>query len=83
MENEDKKRELLKELFRIYIDYDIIQLDNKEFDAFIDYINISDEFLKSISQYDFILFVKERFQDYRIYIRRQQLEELDYQYDQD
>jgi hypothetical protein len=83
MENEDKKRELLKELFKIYIDYDIIQLGDKEFDAFIDYINISDEFLKSISQYDFILFVKERFQDYRIYIRRQQLEELDYQYDQD
>jgi hypothetical protein len=83
MENEDKKRELLKELFRIYIDYDIIQLGDKEFDAFIDYINISDDFLKSISQYDFILFVKERFQDYRIYIRRQQLEELDYQYDQD
>jgi len=83
MENEDNKRELLKELFRIYIDYDIIELDDEEFDNFINFINVSDQFMKSSTQYDFILFVKERFQDYRIYIRRKQLNVKDYNYDQE
>ncbi|MEY3398678.1 MAG: hypothetical protein RL220_1272 [Bacteroidota bacterium] len=83
MENEDKKRDLLKELFRIYVDYDILDLSNEEFDDFIAFINVSDEYMKTVSQYDFLLFVKDRFQDYRIYIRRQRLNNTDYNYDQD
>jgi hypothetical protein len=46
MENEDRKRELLKELFRLYVDYDIISLSDEQFDDFITYLNVSDEFLK-------------------------------------
>lgn len=84
MENEDRKRELLKELFHHYIDYDIINLETKEFDEFVDYINVSDEFMKSCSQYDFLLYVKERYGDYKIWKRKQGLkEEEDYLYDKD
>jgi len=53
LENEDLKRDLLKELFHHYVDYNIIELSDDEFDDFIDFINVSDEFLKSSSQYDF------------------------------
>lgn len=63
--NEDRKRELLKELFVKYVDYDIIDLSRDEFDDFIDFINVSDQQLISMSQYDFVLFTKERFQAYR------------------
>jgi hypothetical protein len=84
MVNEDRKRELLKELFHHYVDYDIIQLDDTEFDSFIDYLNVSDEFMKRSSQYDFLIYVRDRFRDYK-QIRRQQLKlnDSDYNYDKD
>jgi len=66
MRNNDKRRALLKELFRKYVDYDIIHLDNHEFDRFIDFCRVSDEFLKGSTQYDFIMYVKKRFEVYRM-----------------
>jgi hypothetical protein len=83
LENEDQKRSLLKELFRHYVDYHIIELSNEEFDEFIEFINVPDEFLISSSQYDFLIYVKERFADYRTWKRRNAMREQDFQYDQD
>ena len=65
LENEDRKRDLLKELFEKYVDYDIIQLENNEFDDFIDYCNVSEYFLKNSSQYDFLVHIKRRFGEYQ------------------
>lgn len=64
LENIDRKKALLKELFKKYVAYEIIDLSEDEFDDFVDYINISDELLKSTSQYDFIVYVKARFNSY-------------------
>jgi hypothetical protein len=83
LKNEDKKRELLKELFHHYVDYQIIELSDEEFDAFIDYINVSDEFMKHCSQYDFLIYVRDRFRDYKNYKRQQHLDTNDYNYDKD
>jgi len=66
MRNNDRRRALLKELFRKYVDYDIIQLNNDEFDRFIDFCRVSDEFLKGSTQYDFIMYVKKRFEVFRM-----------------
>lgn len=66
MRNNDKRRALLKELFRKYVDADIIQLSNEEFDEFIDFCGVSDSFLKNSTQYDFIMYVKKRFEVYRM-----------------
>lgn len=63
--NEDNKRKLLKELFRKYVDNDIMSLDESRFDDFIDYLNVSDEFLKNSSQYDFIMYVKKKYDMYK------------------
>ena len=84
LENEDNKRDLLKELFHYYVDYDIIQLSNEEFDDFINFMNVSDEFMKNSSQYDFLIFVRDRFNDYKI-ARRNTLrfKDSDYDFDQD
>lgn len=74
--NEDKKRELLKELFQKYVDFRIIDLENDLFDDFIDFCNVPDEFIKSATQYEFIEFIKvkyrmfdkmTRFDDYERY----------------
>ncbi len=83
MENDDLRRELLKDLFHHYVDYQIIDHNDSEFDEFIDYIDVSDEFLKQSSQYDFLLYVKDRFRDYKIWKRRKSLQERDYNYDHD
>lgn len=84
MENEDRKRELLKELFRLYVDYDIISLTDEQFDDFITYLNVSDEFLINSSQYDFLIFVKDRFRDYKIHVRQNtRMQSTDFDYDKD
>ncbi len=84
LENEDRKRELLKELFRLYVDYEIIELNDDQFDDFITYLNVSDEFLIQSSQYDFLVYVKDRFRDYKIHLRQnQQLKQADFDYDKD
>ena len=46
-ENEDLKRSILKDLFRIYIKHDIMDLSEDEFDAFIKYCNLSETFIKN------------------------------------
>lgn len=65
LENADRRRALLKELFKKYIAYDIIDLTEDQFDDFIDYINISDYLLQNTTQYDFIVFVKARYQAFK------------------
>ena len=65
MEMEDRKRELLKELFRKYIRYDIIDLTTREFDDFISYMHLPTAFIQGASQYDLIMAIKLRYEMYR------------------
>ncbi|MCI5055085.1 MAG: hypothetical protein MRY83_03195 [Flavobacteriales bacterium] len=62
--NEENRRELLRELLSRYAHSNIINLKNEEFDKFIDYCRISDYQLQNSTQYDFILFVKNRYEAY-------------------
>jgi len=66
LKNNDRRRSLLKELFRKYVDNDIIQLSNEEFDDFIDFCGVSDEFLQRSSQYEFVMYIKKKFEVYRM-----------------
>lgn len=59
--NDARRRDLLKELLAKYVDYNIIDLDNDQFDDFIEYLDVTDDFLKNSSQYDFIIFVKKKY----------------------
>lgn len=63
--NEDNKRNLLKELFAYYVDFEIIDLDKSEFDDFVDFMNVPDGTLRSLSQYDFIMYTKAKFEEFR------------------
>jgi hypothetical protein len=63
--NEDRKRALLKELFSQYVDNDIIDLDESEFEDFVSFMNVSDALLRSMTQYEFVIYTKRRFQDFR------------------
>lgn len=64
LENEDMKRELLRELLKQYVDYGIINLSDDSFDDFIDFCNVPEEVLKSLSQYDFLVYMKKKYQLY-------------------
>jgi len=61
-ENEDLKKDVLKDLFRLYIKHDIIDLSEEEFDAFIIYCNLSEEFIKTASQFELVMAIKGKFQ---------------------
>lgn len=64
LENEDLKRELLKELLTRYVEYDIINLSNEAFDDFIDFCKVPDEVIMGLSQYEFLLYIQQKYQLY-------------------
>ncbi len=59
--NEDKRRNLLKELLTRYVADDIIQLSSDEFDHYIDFCNVSEAFMKSSTQYEFMVYIKQKY----------------------
>jgi hypothetical protein len=64
MEDNDARRQVLKDLFHLYIKYDIINLSDNDFDNFLDYCNFSDEFIKQASDYELVMAVKQRYQQF-------------------
>ncbi|CAN5139179.1 hypothetical protein BH09BAC5_BH09BAC5_08990 [soil metagenome] len=65
LENEDNKREILKELFRTYNRAGVIVLEESEYDSFINYLNIPENFLRSASDYDLAVLIRYRYLQYR------------------
>lgn len=65
MQHRDDKNMVVKELLRTYVSYDIIDLTEEQFIDFIDFLNISEAFLMTASDYDLILFIKDKFEHYR------------------
>jgi hypothetical protein len=61
-ENEDLKRDILKDLFRLYVKNDIIDLSEDEFEAFIIYCNLSEDFIKTASQFELVMAIKGKFE---------------------
>lgn len=81
MRNDDRRRELLKELFAKYVEYEIIALEDREFDAFVSFMDPGDEVLKRFTQYEFIIYVKESFSAYKRYGRKLRGDDYDYHLD--
>lgn len=65
MEHLDKQREILKELLRTYVAYDIVDLSNEEFDDFIIFLNMDETFLKTATEMELITFIKDKYQHYK------------------
>lgn len=81
MENDDRRRALLQELFVKYVDYDIVDLETSEFEAFARFCDPGDALLQQWSQYEFILYVKQRYQLFRMLPRDLPGEEMEYHKD--
>lgn len=64
LENEDRKREVMGDLLRLYIKVGVITLKEEEIDAFITFLNIPEPILRTASDYDLAVYVKVRWQQY-------------------
>lgn len=83
LENDDRRRALLQELFVKYVDYQIVDLETGEFEAFARFCDPGDALLKSWTQYEFIQYVKQRYQLFRMLPRDLPAEEMEYHLDDD
>jgi hypothetical protein len=70
----DDKRKVVKELLRLYVAYDVISLNDEEFDDFIDFLNINEEFLKTATEMELITFIQDKFYHFKIVGQMQTVE---------
>lgn len=64
-EFKDNKRKVVQELLRLYVVSDIIDLDEEEFDDFISFLNLSETFLKTSTEMELYLFIKDKYDHYK------------------
>lgn len=62
----DNQRQIVKELLRLYVAYDVIELTEKEFDSFIEFLNINEDFLKTATEIELITFIKDKYEHFNI-----------------
>lgn len=65
LQYQDDMEMVVKELLRVYVSYDIIELEEDEFLDFIIFLNLNEQFLKSASDYDLIIYIKEKYIHFR------------------
>lgn len=63
-EYKDNQRQIVWELLRLYVAYEIIELSDDEFDNFIDFLNVNEDFLKTATEMELITFIKDKFEHY-------------------
>lgn len=81
LENEDRRRALLRELLGKYVDYDIVSLEEDEFEAFLAFMDPGEAVLKALTQYEFILWTRERFTAFKS--KPERLDDVDFEYQWD
>lgn len=63
-EYEDSKEEIVQELLRLYVSYDIIKLNSDDFIDFIRFMAMDENFLKTASDLELITFIKDKLEHY-------------------
>ncbi len=71
MRFEDSQKDVVRELLRLYVAYDIVNLSDEDFDHFIDFLNINVDFLKTASEFELVEFIKSKYEHY-MYMKAQQ-----------
>lgn len=64
LENEDRKNAVLKDLFRTYNRAGVIALPESDFDSFIMFLNMPEWYLKTASDYDLAVTIKQRYEQF-------------------
>ncbi len=63
--NDDERRQAMRDLLKLCIKSDMIDLSFSEMDAFIDFCGYTDDYLQQVSLYDLLSDIKLRYKYYR------------------
>jgi len=66
-EYKDNQRKVVQELLRLYVAFDIINLSEEEFDDFISFLNIDSDFLKTATEMELIVYIKDKYDHFKSY----------------
>lgn len=61
----DDQRRIVKELLRLYVAFEIIDLPETTFDDFITFLNIDENFIKTASEMELVLFIKDKYDHFK------------------
>ena len=64
MEFQDQQDDIVREILRIYVHNDIIDLSADDFQRFIRFLNINPEFLKVATDYELITYIQDKYAHY-------------------
>lgn len=65
LEYMDRQHDVVREILRVYVHNDIIDLSEEDFDEFITFLNLNTEFLKTATDYELIVYIKEKFEHFK------------------
>jgi hypothetical protein len=65
MEYQDKQDDIVREILRLYVHNDILDLSADHFDEFINFLNLNTEFLKTATDYELISYIQYKFEHFR------------------
>ena len=63
---EDSKVEVVQELLKLYVSYDIIKLSNDDFIDFIRFMSMDENFLKTATDLELVTFIKDKLEHYML-----------------
>ena len=66
----DDQRQVVKELLRLYVAYEIIEMEEDEFEDFIIFLNADPDFLKTAAEMELVLFIKDKFEHFKLIRKR-------------
>jgi len=61
MEYADQQHDVIREILRLYVHHDIIDLSDDDLEEFIVFLNLNPEFLQTASDYDLIVYIKDKY----------------------
>ena len=64
MEFKDQQADVVKEILRIYVHNDIINLSQDDYDEFIQFLNLNTAFLQTANDYELITYIKSKYEHF-------------------
>jgi len=65
MEYQDQQDDVVREILRLYVHNDIIDLSEADFEEFILFLNLSPEFLMTASDYELITYIQDKYEHFK------------------
>ncbi|MDX1446093.1 hypothetical protein [Lishizhenia sp.] len=67
LEHQDNINAILKELLRLYVSNDVGNLKEEHFADFVEFLNIDENFLRTSTDYELVVFINDKLEHYRYF----------------